>query len=65
MDYYLADSMSICANKYFLQNIEDEEIKKLVIHELDLAQQHTVIIRDIFTKEKIAIHKHSRIKMLI
>ncbi|MGG3562297.1 DUF3231 family protein [Neobacillus rhizosphaerae] len=52
---YLADSMSICIIKYFLQYIDDEDIKKVVVHALDLSQQHVEHIRAIFTKEDIKV----------
>lgn len=52
---YLGDSMAICVFKYFLENVEDEEIKKIANHALDLAQQHVNTIQDIFTKERIQI----------
>lgn len=52
---YLADSMSVCVLKYFLKNIEDEDIKSIVIHSLDLSQQHIEIIRGIFSDEGIQI----------
>ncbi|KKK36378.1 hypothetical protein WQ57_19550 [Mesobacillus campisalis] len=52
---YLADSMSVCVFKYFLQHIEDVEIKTLLSHALDLSQQHLEIIRGIFTHEEIQV----------
>lgn len=52
---YLADSMSVCVFKYFLENIEDHEIKTLVTHALDLSQQHIEIIRGVFSHEEIQV----------
>lgn len=52
---YIADSMSVCVFKYFLKHIEDDEIKKLVTHTLDLSHQHIEIIRGIFSDEDIQI----------
>ena len=52
---YLADSMSVCMLKYFLENIEDEDIKSIVTHSLDLSQQHIEMIRGIFSDEGIQI----------
>ncbi|WP_121614260.1 DUF3231 family protein [Mesobacillus foraminis] len=52
---YLADSMSICMFKYFLEHVEDDEIKTLVTHVLDLSQQHVEIIRGIFSDEEIQV----------
>jgi hypothetical protein len=52
---YLADSMSICVLKYFLEHIEDKNIKILTTHALDLSQQHVEKIREIFKEEEIQI----------
>jgi hypothetical protein len=52
---YLADSMSICVLKHFLQHVEDVDIKPLINHALDLSQQHAEMIKGIFTEEKIQI----------
>lgn len=52
---YLADSMSVCVFKYFLENIEDQEIKTLVTRALDLSQQHMEIIRGTFSDEDIQV----------
>ena len=52
---YLADSMSICVIRYFLEHVDDENIQKLLEHALDLSQQHTETIRGIFTDEGIQI----------
>lgn len=52
---YLADSMSVCILKYFLVHMDDEDIKTLTEHALDLSQQHTEIIRGIFKEEGIQI----------
>jgi hypothetical protein len=52
---YLADSMSICMLKFFLEHIEDKDINKITTHALDLSQQHVDYIRKIFTNEGIQI----------
>lgn len=52
---YLSDSMSVCVIQYFLQHIEDENIKQLLMHSLDLSQQHIEIIQNIFKEEGIWI----------
>lgn len=54
-DTYLADGMSICVFSHFLEHIEDQQIKKLVLHAVDLSQQHVEIIRNIFHKEGIKV----------
>lgn len=35
---YIADSMFICVYKYYLAKVEDDEIKQIIEHALDLAQ---------------------------
>nr|WP_017378949.1 DUF3231 family protein [Paenisporosarcina sp. TG-14] len=52
---YLGDTLSICVNKYFLQHIQDKNIKTIVEHTLNLSQQHVEIVRGIFTDEEIPI----------
>lgn len=52
---YLADSMSVCVFKYYLQHVEDDEIKILVNHALDLSQQHIEIIQGFFLNEDIQV----------
>lgn len=52
---YQADSMSICVFRYFLQNVNDDEISKLVTHALDISQQHVEMIREIMSKEDMQI----------
>ena len=52
---FLADSMSICMLKYFLEHIDDHDIKEIAVHSLDLSQQHVDYIFKIFTLEGIQI----------
>ncbi|KKI93289.1 hypothetical protein WQ54_05530 [Bacillus sp. SA1-12] len=48
---YMGNSMSKCVLKYFLQHVEDEEIKALVEHALALSEEIFQAITDIFEKE--------------
>ncbi|QGH33298.1 DUF3231 family protein [Gracilibacillus salitolerans] len=52
---YLGDSLSICVFKYFLEHVEDKEIKTITTHALDLSQQHIETIQSIFLNEGIQI----------
>ncbi|MEG9295279.1 DUF3231 family protein [Mangrovibacillus sp. Mu-81] len=52
---YMGDSMSVCVFKYFLKHIEDDEIKSVVSHALDLSQQHIEMIKGILSDEDIQI----------
>ncbi|WP_409305003.1 DUF3231 family protein [Peribacillus sp. SCS-155] len=51
----LADSMHICVFTYFLEHIDDPNIKTVISHALDLSQQHVEIIRNICTQEGIVL----------
>ncbi|QVY63662.1 DUF3231 family protein [Cytobacillus gottheilii] len=52
---YIADSMFICVYKYYLAKVEDDEIKQIIEHALDLAQQHVQVVTKIFKEEGHAI----------
>ncbi|WP_353056070.1 MULTISPECIES: DUF3231 family protein [unclassified Mesobacillus] len=55
MGHDLSDTTSICVLHYFLQNIEDPEIKILVEHALELSQQHVAIFKEMFINENISV----------
>ncbi|GAM13497.1 DUF3231 family protein [Mesobacillus selenatarsenatis] len=52
---YLSDTMSICVLQYFLQQIDDSDIKVLVQQALDLSFQHVEGIKEIYAQEGIAV----------
>ena len=52
---YMADSMSICVFKYFLNKVDDAEIRPIIRHASDISHQHVEIIRKIFQNEGIPI----------
>lgn len=52
---YIADSMSICVFRHFLENIEDKDIKSVIIHAMKLSEEHVNFIRDIYLMENIRI----------
>lgn len=47
---YMDDSLACCVFRYFLNNTNDEDIKKLIQYSLDLAESHLVQVR-IFLKQ--------------
>jgi hypothetical protein len=49
------DSLSICVFKYFLNKVEDTEIKEVIQYSLHLAVQHVQRITDLFNSEDIPI----------
>ncbi|RPF50057.1 DUF3231 family protein [Aquisalibacillus elongatus] len=48
---YMNDSSSICHLKYYLNKVEDTEIKSVIQYALDISQSHVNTITDIFTQE--------------
>lgn len=48
---YITDSMFICVYKYYLSQVEDSGIKKVLEHALDLSQQHVQVVTGIFEEE--------------
>ncbi|WP_066394193.1 DUF3231 family protein [Neobacillus mesonae] len=52
---YMNDSAISCKLKYFLSKVEDEEIKPLIKHGLELAQGNVKTLAEIFNKEKYPI----------
>jgi Protein of unknown function (DUF3231) len=49
---YINDSMSICVLKYFLEKVEDTDIRPVVQYTLQLSQDHIKKVTGIFTEEK-------------
>jgi hypothetical protein len=52
---YMNDSLSICVLKYFLEKVEDPEIRPVVENALDLAQTHIIKLTSIFNGEDFPI----------
>jgi hypothetical protein len=52
---YLNDSSSICVLTYFLEKVEDQEIKPIIEYALELSKSHIKIITAILTEEKNVI----------
>lgn len=52
---YMGDSMSICVFTYFLNHIDDLEIKQVLEHAMDLSSQHIKNITKIFEEEGIPV----------
>jgi Protein of unknown function (DUF3231) len=48
---YMNDSGSICHLKYYLNTVEDTEIKSVIQYALDISQLHVNTITQIFTQE--------------
>ncbi|KYG32938.1 DUF3231 family protein [Priestia endophytica] len=52
---YMGNSMSTCILSYFLQHVEDSEIKKLVENAAFLSEEFQSMIKEIFIKEHIPV----------
>ncbi|USK60850.1 DUF3231 family protein [Peribacillus asahii] len=52
---YMNDSFTICIVKYFLNNVEDTEIKSVLKYALELAESHIPKLTKIFNYEKFPI----------
>lgn len=48
---YQNDTMSICALQYFLQTVEDDDIRSIIQQTLDAAQSHIPKLTTFFTEE--------------
>ncbi|MDQ0223785.1 hypothetical protein CHH83_09480 [Bacillus sp. 7586-K] len=54
---YLMDSMSICVFTYFLEKVNDSEIKPIIKQALKMSSEHIEIIKKIFSAEGIPLPK--------
>lgn len=52
---YMSDSGNICQLQYFLAKVEDEDVKPIIQHAIELAQSHVTKITGIFNKENYPI----------
>lgn len=52
---YMSDTMAICVLEYFLEKVEDAEIRPLLTYALELSQRHVQTIQEIFSHEKFPI----------
>lgn len=52
---YMGDTMSRCVLRYFLNKVEDTEIKPIVKYGLSLTNKHIQTITEIFNHEKVPI----------
>lgn len=52
---YVNDTMAICGIKYFLQHVEDIEIKEVLEFALHLSEQHVETIKRLFIEEKYPV----------
>lgn len=52
---YINDTLAICVNSYFLEKVEDEEVRPIVEWTLDTAKENISIMQELFQKEDFPI----------
>ncbi len=52
---YMNDTLATCVNRYFLEKVEDEEVRPIIEWTLDTAKENVSIMQDIFRKENFPI----------
>ncbi|WP_338448446.1 DUF3231 family protein [Niallia oryzisoli] len=52
---YIGDTIVVCMNSYFLEKVEDEEIRPIIEWTLDTAKENISIMQELFQKENFPI----------
>lgn len=52
---YINDTLAVCVNKYFLEKVEDTEVRPIIEWTLHIAKNNLSMMEDIFTKEKFPV----------
>ncbi|WP_066295332.1 DUF3231 family protein [Bacillus sp. FJAT-29937] len=52
---YIDDTLAVCVNRYFLEKVEDEEVRPIVEWTLDTAKENISIAQKLFKKEDFPI----------
>ncbi|WP_053362214.1 DUF3231 family protein [Bacillus sp. FJAT-27251] len=52
---YINDTLASCVGNYFLEKVEDEEVRPIIIMSLDIAARNLSIMKDLFNKENFPI----------
>lgn len=52
---YINDTLAVCVNSYFLEKVEDEEVRPIVEFTLNTAKNNVSIMQDLFKKENFPI----------
>lgn len=48
---YINDTVATCVNRYFLEKVEDEEVRPIIEWTLDTAKENLTMMEEIFNKE--------------
>src|SRR4051812_18955553 len=54
---YINDTLAVCVSTYFLQQVEDEEVRPIIEKTITIANTNLTIMTDIFEKEGFPIPK--------
>ena len=52
---YIDDTIAVCVNSYFLEKVEDEEVRPIIEWTLDTAKENVSIMQELFQKEDFPI----------
>ena len=52
---YLSDTLAVCVGSYFLENVEDEEVRPVIEYTLDVANGNIAIVQELFKKEEFPV----------
>ena len=52
---YINDTLAVCVNTYFLEKVEDEEVRPVIEFTLNVAKSNLSIMQGIFKKEEFPI----------
>jgi hypothetical protein len=52
---YLSDTLAVCVGSYFLEKVEDEEVRPVIEFTLDVAKGNITIVQELFNKEEFPV----------
>ena len=52
---YINDTLAVCVMSYFLEKVEDEEVRPIIEWTLDTAKENVSIMQELFQKEDFPI----------
>jgi hypothetical protein len=52
---YINDSMAHCVGKFFLEKVEDEEVRPIIINTIEVARKNLSTMEDLFNKERFPV----------
>jgi hypothetical protein len=52
---YINDTLAVCMNRYFLENVEDEEIRPIIDWTLKVSKENISIMQELFKRDEFPI----------